>query len=79
MRLMVGIQPAAIVFLKLLVGFLRSQSVEGILNHTCLVGIGSIDALDGGIGRESLALTFLAVLIDANYLEGEVAHLHMLA
>ena len=79
MRLMVGIQPAAIVFLKLLVGFLGGQPVEGILYHARLVGIGSIDALDGGIGRESFALTFLAVLIDANYLEGEVSHLHMLA
>ena len=45
--LMVGIDFAPIAFLKVLVSLLGSQSVEGELDRTCIIRVGTEDALDG--------------------------------
>ena len=47
MRLMVGIDSTAIVFLEVVVGLFGGQPVKGKLNVSSLIGISSEDTLDG--------------------------------
>ena len=75
MYLMVGIDTTAIVGLEVFVRFLRFQSMESKLDIAGIVSISPENALDGGIGRESLCLTILGILIDANHLEHEIIDL----
>ena len=52
--------------------------MEGKLNVSQIVGIGTIDALDGRIGRVAEILTVATTLKDTHDLEGEVAYLDVL-
>ena len=46
---------------------------------TQIVGVGTIDVLDRRICRVGLVLSIARALVDAYYLEGKVAHLHVFA
>ena len=79
MGLVVGVQPLPVFLLESLIGLLGGQSVEGELYTPGVVGIGTEDALDGGVGREGIGPTVLVLLVDTHHLEGEVAHIHILS
>ena len=76
MRLVVGIKTLTIGLLEVLVGLLRRQSVEGKLDAPCIVGSGTVDALDGRITGEDIGPSVLLLLVDTHHLEGEITQLH---
>ena len=78
MSLVVGIQTATVGIFEVLVLLLCRQAVEGKLDMSQIIRIGTIDALDGGIGRIGTALTITRILIDTHDLKGKVAHLDVL-
>ena len=53
--------------------------MEGELNISQTVAVGTIDILDGRIRGVGITLAFATILIDANHLEGEITHFDMLA
>ena len=52
--LMLGIQAATVAVFETLVSLLCRQSVEGELDASSVIGLGTIDALDGRIAAEHL-------------------------
>ena len=79
MRLVVGIDALTIALLKIFVGLLRRQTVEGKLDAPCIIRVRTIDALDGRIGGEGISAPVLVLLIDAHHLEGKTTHVDILA
>ena len=79
MCLMLSIQTATIVFLKVIVSLLRCQPVESKLDASGIVGIGTINRLDGGVRREPVSTPVLLFLIDAHNLKGKVADIDVRA
>ena len=48
--LVVGVEPSAVLVFKVGVLFPCLEAVEGELNVSQIIGIGTINALDGGVG-----------------------------
>ena len=79
MSLMGRVETLSVFLFEHLILCFGLQSVEGKFYATCIICPCTIDILDGSVGREHISTTILLFLVDANNLEGEVTHLHMLS
>ena len=75
MRLMLSIQSATVVLFKLFVGLFGVQPVKGEFNTSRIIGIRTVDGLDGRIRRKDIGPSVLLFLVDAHHLKGKVAHI----
>ena len=76
---MVAVQSTAIYFLEGLVGSFRLQSVEGELDVSYAVVVGTKHVLDGRIRSICRGLAIARTLIDAYHLEGHITQFHVFA